>query len=72
MSEPWIDPLGFKWVSQEDTCGMYSDEAYPCFICKKDTHRLDINFHGYFCNSRACNDKIGEELERMARKNGTD
>lgn len=71
MSKPyWTDHLGFKWVSKEDSSGMYSDEPYPCFMCGKDTHRIDINFQGYFCDSNACNDKIREELEQSARREG--
>ncbi len=62
MSNYWTDERGFKWMSKDDHCGMYSDEAYPCMICKNPTHRLDINLHAYYCNTLKCNEKLGEEL----------
>ena len=35
----------------------------PCFMCKELTYRIDIDFGGYFCNSKQCNRAIEEDLK---------
>lgn len=58
---PRWDGYGTYWY---DSSGMYSEEPAPCFMCKQLTHRLDIDFHGYFCNSDACNEAVRKDLEK--------
>lgn len=57
---PYTDEAGFTWI---DRSGMLTEEKYPCFMCKRPTTRVDIDFHGYFCNSYACNLQIDQELK---------
>jgi hypothetical protein len=57
---PRWDGYGTYWY---DTSGMHSNTQVPCFICKQLTHRLDIDFHAYFCNSDACNEEVRKDLE---------
>jgi hypothetical protein len=49
----WYDPSGF-----------HSDDSLVCFICQRPTSRIDIDFHGAFCNSEECNEVIRLDLER--------
>lgn len=37
----------------------------PCFICHQLTDRVDIDYHGIFCNSEACNKQIDDDLRRI-------
>lgn len=73
MSEvvyPFIDEYGYVWVDPSGFISkmhirLFEDEQYkaPCFICDRQTSRLDINFEGYFCNSYACNLSIELDLK---------
>lgn len=61
MEFPYVDEYGGMWL---DHSGWYKERAQPCFICKKPTHRLDIDYHGYYCMSTECEDFIRKDLER--------
>lgn len=58
---PGRDSYGTYWY---DPSGFHSDEPHVCFICKQPTGRIDIDFHGAFCNSEECNEVIRLDLER--------
>lgn len=58
---PGRDSYGTYWY---DPSGFHSDEPHVCFICQRPTGRIDIDFHGAFCNSEECNEVIRLELER--------
>jgi hypothetical protein len=57
---PMTDGYGTYWY---DPSGMHSNEPGECFMCKKLTNRIDIDFHGYFCDSDECNEQIRIDLE---------
>lgn len=57
---PFTDKYGYTWY---DMSGFAGDVA-PCFICNRLVDRIDIDYHGNFCNSKECNDFIAEDLER--------
>ncbi len=59
---PRRDGYGTYWY---DSCGMHEETVHPCFMCDQPTHRLDINFHAYFCNSDECNEAVRLDLERL-------
>jgi len=59
---PMRDGYGTYWY---DPSGMHSDEPGECFMCRKLTNRIDIDFHGYFCDSEECNEAIRKDLERL-------
>ena len=59
---PRRDGYGTYWY---DSCGMHEETVHPCFTCDQPTHRLDINFHAYFCNSDECNEAVRLDLERL-------
>jgi hypothetical protein len=58
---PGRDSYGTYWY---DPSGFHSDEPHVCFICQRPTGRIDIDFHGAFCNSEECNEVIRLDLER--------
>lgn len=58
---PGRDSYGTYWY---DPSGFHSDEPHVCFICQRPTSRIDIDFHGAFCNSEECNEVIRIDLER--------
>ena len=58
---PGRDSYGTYWY---DPSGFHSDEPHVCFICGRPTGRIDIDFHGAFCNSEECNEVIRLDLER--------
>lgn len=58
---PGRDSYGTYWY---DPSGFHSDEPHVCFICNRPTGRIDIDFHGAFCNSEECNEVIRLDLER--------
>lgn len=59
----WFDPSGFQQhVYINDT---YCPVESPCFVCGKLTERVDIDYHGVFCNSEECNEKITRDLEMI-------
>ncbi|QDH94069.1 hypothetical protein SEA_EVY_235 [Streptomyces phage Evy] len=58
---PGRDSYGTYWY---DPSGFHSDDSLVCFICQRPTHRVDIDFHGAFCNSEECNEVIRLDLER--------
>ncbi|QJD50960.1 hypothetical protein KNV00_gp059 [Streptomyces phage Bmoc] len=58
---PSWDSYGTYWY---DPSGFHSDEPHVCFICSRPTGRIDIDFHGAFCNSEECNEVIRQDLER--------
>lgn len=57
---PRHDSYGDYWY---DASGLHSNDAGACFTCKRPTHRMDIDLHGFFCNSTECNDKYREQIE---------
>lgn len=59
----WLDPQGFDNVLGRDNWG-----PGPCFICKKETSRVDVNYMTFFCNSAECNAKIIDELNKSNLK----
>ncbi|QBP30991.1 hypothetical protein KNU49_gp063 [Streptomyces phage EGole] len=58
---PGRDSYGTYWY---DPSGFHSDDPHVCFICGRPTGRIDIDFHGAFCNSEECNEVIRIDLER--------
>lgn len=58
---PHRDGYGTYWY---DPSGFHSDDPHVCFICGRPTGRIDIDFHGAFCNSEECNEVIRLDLER--------
>ncbi len=58
---PGRDSYGTYWY---DPSGFHSDDPHVCFICGRPTGRIDIDFHGAFCNSEECNEVIRQDLER--------
>lgn len=58
---PSWDSYGTYWY---DPSGFHSDDPHVCFICGRPTGRIDIDFHGAFCNSEECNEVIRLDLER--------
>lgn len=58
---PSWDSYGTYWY---DPSGFHSDEPHVCFICGRPTGRIDIDFHGAFCNSEECNEVIRLDLEQ--------
>ena len=50
----WIDPSGFL---------ERNGNSESCFICNRKTNRIDIDYHGYFCDSYACNLTIDRNLK---------
>lgn len=58
---PGRDSYGTYWY---DPSGFHSDDPHVCFICQRPTGRIDIDFHGAFCNSEECNEVIRLDLER--------
>ncbi|ASN73279.1 hypothetical protein SEA_WARPY_249 [Streptomyces phage Warpy] len=58
---PRWDSYGTYWY---DPSGLHSDDPHVCFICQRPTSRIDIDFHGAFCNSEECNEVIRLDLER--------
>ncbi|QAX95934.1 hypothetical protein SEA_TEUTSCH_244 [Streptomyces phage Teutsch] len=59
---PGRDSYGTYWY---DPSGFHSDDPHVCFICGRPTGRIDIDFHGAFCNSEECNEVIRQDLERL-------
>lgn len=59
---PYTDALGDVWV---DPSGLLYLTQRKCFICERWTNRMDIDFHGPFCNSYACNLTIELDLKEM-------
>lgn len=59
---PRRDGDGTYWY---DPSTLHTDESGVCFICKRPTNRLDIDYHGHFCGSEECNDFIRQDLERL-------
>ena len=67
MTEPlhteyFIDELGFMMV---DHAGMWIYKPGGCFVCRRMTHRFDMTFQAFYCDSRECNEKITEDLEKI-------
>lgn len=58
---PYTDELGYTWTDMNG----FQSEVGPCFVCNLPTNRVDINFHGRFCNSKECNQKIEEDLNKI-------
>ena len=56
----YTDCRGERWC---DGGGLYQDMAMPCFICGGDTHRLDVNFEAFFCDSQECNERVAYDLK---------
>ena len=48
----------------EDGYALVLTEPMPCFICKQPTTRLDICFEAPFCNSKACNQQIANDVNK--------
>lgn len=59
---PYVDDLGDTWV---DPSGLVFLTQRKCFICKRWTNRLDMDFDDFFCNSYACNLTIELDLKEM-------
>ncbi|AST15432.1 hypothetical protein SEA_SAMISTI12_247 [Streptomyces phage Samisti12] len=59
---PGRDSYGTYWY---DPSGFHSDDPHVCFICGRPTGRIDIDYHGAFCNSEECNEVIRQDLERL-------
>ncbi|QNN98457.1 hypothetical protein SEA_LILMARTIN_249 [Streptomyces phage LilMartin] len=59
---PGRDSYGTYWY---DPSGFHSDDPHVCFICNRPTGRIDIDYHGAFCNSEECNEVIRQDLERL-------
>jgi hypothetical protein len=59
---PMRDGYGTYWY---DPSGFHGDHEENCFICGEFTNRVDIDYHGYFCNSDECNEVIRKDLERL-------
>lgn len=59
----WYDSSGFRQMIGTET-GRFPIKS-PCFICHKLTDRVDIDYHGMFCNSEECNEHIAEDLRRV-------
>jgi hypothetical protein len=58
---PLVDDYGYYWYDMSGFAG----ELGPCFICNRLVDRIDIDYHGNFCNSKECNDFIEEDLNRI-------
>lgn len=58
----WIDPTGYDNVISVKPVDDFGPG--PCFICQKETPRVDINFMTFFCNSENCNKQIKDELSK--------
>lgn len=61
----FTDEDGRKMV---DRLSLYEDEPGVCFMCKGLTHRLDIVFAAFFCDSDECNRAIEWDLMEDAKK----
>lgn len=61
MVFPWTDQYGYVWMDQS---AWYEEKAEPCFVCKTPTHRLDIDYQGYYCASPECEKEIWDDLAR--------
>ncbi|AXH67389.1 hypothetical protein SEA_WOFFORD_255 [Streptomyces phage Wofford] len=59
---PMRDGYGTYWY---DPSGFHADSEGECFMCKNLTSRIDIDYHGYFCDSHDCNEAVRKELERL-------
>lgn len=55
----FTDCRGIKWA---DWTGYYEEVPQPCLMCGELTHRLDVSFETFFCNSPECNDMLKQEL----------
>jgi hypothetical protein len=58
----WLDPSGFKHFVELNGEKKYVKS--PCFICNRFTYRVDLDYHGIFCNSYVCNLVIQKDLEQ--------
>ena len=58
---PYTDEYGYTWY---DMSG-FQGEVGPCFICNRLVDRVDIDFHGHFCNSKECNQQIEDDLNKI-------
>ena len=68
---PYTDEYGYYWYDSSGFRQTVSTETgrvpikSPCFICHQLTDRIDIDYHGTFCNSDACNKQIDDDLRGM-------
>jgi hypothetical protein len=60
---PFIDDGGNTWL---DAYGIKAPIAVPCIICRRQTHRIDINFLSFLCNAPACR----KDARYLALRNG--
>lgn len=53
ITYPYTDEQGYTWT---DPSGMITPdkESGPCFICRRYTARIDIDYQGYFCGAYPC------------------
>lgn len=71
LTYPYTDEYGYHWYDSSGFRQTISTETgrkpvkSPCFICHKLTDRVDIDYHGMFCNSEECNKQIDEDLRRI-------
>jgi endogenous inhibitor of DNA gyrase (YacG/DUF329 family) len=71
ITYPYTDGYGYYWYDSSGFRQTVTTEAgsksilSPCFICGKPTDRVDIDYHGIFCNSEACNKQIDDDLRRI-------
>ncbi len=60
----WYDPSGFRQFIVTETGSRLTIQS-PCFICHTLTDRIDIDYHGVFCNSEECNKQIDDDLRSI-------
>ena len=58
---PYTDEYGYTWYDM----GGFAGEVGPCFICNRLVDRIDIDYHGHFCNSEECNQQIMDDLNKI-------
>ena len=64
-----MDGIGYYYdcsrVKWTDPGGLYSENIGSCFICLLPTHRIDVGYEAYFCNSTACNARVDADLKAL-------
>lgn len=71
INYPYMDDVGYTWIDPGGFflrflfMGKEAVQKAPCFICNRMTQRIDIDYHGYFCNSWPCIMTIHLELRGL-------
>jgi hypothetical protein len=59
---PFKDEYGCTWFNSNSMIPNIAHKE-PCFICGRPTYTIDVDYHGFFCNSYVCNLVISFDLE---------